>query len=70
MSFSSLAVLRNTASAAAAAAAATRSEPFCFAFGDEDGSDYAEATQLQINPRHYFGLAIVRHTGIGEAYRF
>lgn len=49
----SLAVLRSTASAAVTA----RSGPFCSAFGEEDGRDYAEAIQLQINPRVNFGGA-------------
>lgn len=48
--FHSLTVLRSTANAATAA----RSGPFCSAFGDEDGRDYAEAIQLRINPRFNF----------------
>lgn len=58
-------MLRSTASAAAAA----RSGPFCAAFGDEDGRDYAEAIRLRIDPRFNLGVfgPVVPHYWIQQS---
>lgn len=51
--------------------AVPRSEPFCSAFGDKDGGDYAEATQLHINSQQIFKVvANLRLNGISEDERF
>lgn len=65
LTFPSLIALRSTASAAA------RSEPFCPTFGDEDGGDYAKATELHIIPQHNFKVvAFLRLARIGETEGF